>query len=64
MNSRYIVVVHIGFRFLIMSSFTSKDRGSNIGYKKCSNFGLFFSHENSLVNILLNKMEQNFVSIW
>ena len=64
LNSRDIVVVHIGFRFLIMSFFTSEDRGSKIEYKNCSNFGLFFSHDNSLVNILLNKMEQHFVSIW
>ena len=53
LNARHIVVVHIAFRFLIMSFFKSEDRGSKMEYRNCSFFLTFFP----LVNILLNSIE-------
>ena len=58
LNARDIVVVHIGFRFWIMSLLTSEDNGSKIEHKNCSIFLHFFGHDNSLVNILFNNIEQ------
>ena len=42
LNARDIVVVQVGFRFLIMSLFTNEDSGSKIEIKNCSIFLEFF----------------------
>ena len=59
LNARDIVVVQVGFRFLIISLFTNEDSGSKIEIKNCSIFKNFFSHGNSLVNNLLHNVGQS-----
>ena len=54
LNTREIVVALIGFCFLIIFNFTSEGRGRKSIFEKCS----FLGHNKSLVNILLNNIEQ------
>ena len=42
LNTREIVVVHIGFRFLIIFDFASEDRGRKSIFEKCSVLGYLF----------------------
>ena len=57
-NSRDFVVVHIGLRFFTTFS-TREGVGVEHRYSKSAHFyGIFFSHNTSLVNILSNNMEQ------
>ena len=50
LSTREIVVVQIGFRFLIIFDFASEGRGS----KSAHFWGIFFRHNTLLGNILLN----------
>ena len=58
LNTRDIVVVQIGFCFFIIFDFTSEGRGRKSTFENCSFLGAFFRHYTSLVNILLNNIEQ------
>ena len=58
LNTNDIVVVYIGFRFLIIFYFKSEGRGRKSTFEKCSFWGLIFRHNTTLVNILLNNIEQ------
>ena len=58
LNTRGIEVVQIGFCFLIIFDFTS-EVGVENQYSKSSYLGAFFGHKTSLVNFLLNNIEQN-----
>ena len=50
LNARDIVVVQVGFRFLIISLFTNEDSGSKIEYKNCLILRMFPVVNNLLYN--------------
>ena len=58
LNTRDIVVVHIGFHLLIIFDFASEVRGRKSIFEKCSFLEHFFRHNTLFVNILLKNIEQ------
>ena len=59
LNARDILVVHIGFLFLIISLLTSEGGGQTYLFEKCLVLGDFFLRQNtSILNNLLNNIEK------